>query len=107
MTELVLPATLDASEIRCAEEVAKELELETEQVYSRVCMHACICLHHFCTTKTLCIIVVTALGSHFSTMVITTFSLALFPTASNKRWGNKPGNEAMFSCSIPAQKVGK
>ncbi len=32
MFELVLPASLDPSELRCAEEVARELGLETEKV---------------------------------------------------------------------------
>lgn len=39
MTEIVLPANIEAKELKCAEEVAKELGLETEKVklYAGVC----------------------------------------------------------------------
>lgn len=39
MTEIVLPSSLSAADIRCAEQVAAELELNTEKVSALV--HVC------------------------------------------------------------------
>ena len=52
MPELVLPANLSPGEIRCAEEVAKDLQLETEKVGNPTLSHRKYMYHtsvNFCS----------------------------------------------------------